>query len=87
MHFSSIFSSIQLATVPGNTDLGYHLLRLNQNTQHISCRVRVILHIFGYSLNIICDGVKTATCDRVKKSAQKCVRNDQNGKEMTSIFM
>ena len=31
------FISAQLAPVLGNTDLRYHLSRLNQNPQHISC--------------------------------------------------
>ena len=33
------FTSAQLAPVLGNTDLRYHLSRLNQSPQHISCRV------------------------------------------------
>ena len=36
---SSIFRSAQPAPVQGNTDLRYHISRLNQNPQHISCRV------------------------------------------------
>ena len=40
--FSLIFSSPQPAPVHGNADLLYHLSRLNQNTQHISCRVKLM---------------------------------------------
>ena len=36
---NQIFSSAQPAPVPGNTDLLYHISRLNKNPQHISCRV------------------------------------------------
>ena len=39
LYFSSIFISAQPAPVLGNTDLRYHLSRLNQNPQHISCSV------------------------------------------------
>ena len=40
-----IFSSAQPAPVPGNTDLWYHIFRLNQNQQHISCRVTLAMFI------------------------------------------
>ena len=33
--------------MPGNTDLQYHISRLNQNPQHISCRVNT-LFLFQY---------------------------------------
>ena len=40
-NLSSIFSSAQPAPVFGNADLWYHLSRLRQNAQHISCRVMI----------------------------------------------
>ena len=42
--FPSIFSSAQPAPMLGNADLRYHFSRLNQNTQHISCRVYMFIN-------------------------------------------
>ena len=39
--FHRFYSSAQPAPVSGNTDLWYHISRLNQNPEHMSCRVNM----------------------------------------------
>ena len=58
LHFLINFNLAQPAPVPGNTDLGYHLSRLYQNTQHISCSV-LQLSMFPFkTLQIWCKHIE-----------------------------